>query len=236
MIRRALCRAAVVTGLAAAAGCLPTLAAESTAPPGRSARLDADTGFWGITNYRLELSQGVAIAISCRAEGPCEKLVATSDDPVIAEVRAAALTALRPAVYATNQEPAAAVVVIGKAPGVTTIRLRSKHGGRDVRVTVVPPPAVAAARPQGEGAGLSVLRSPATAFDTHAVNRLPIAIARFIAAPSSLGGEGSPISSALHLVISLDTCQAQAASAHPHISSARSDSWSSTCAARSGRS
>ncbi|HEX3764803.1 MAG TPA: hypothetical protein VHW23_39175, partial [Kofleriaceae bacterium] len=45
----------------AAAGCLPTLRAESTAPPGRAARLDAETGFWGITGYRMELSQGVAL-------------------------------------------------------------------------------------------------------------------------------------------------------------------------------
>jgi hypothetical protein len=33
------------------------------------------------------------------------------------------------------------VVIVGKAPGTTTIRLRSKDGGRDVVVTVVPPPA-----------------------------------------------------------------------------------------------
>jgi hypothetical protein len=130
----------LVLGIAlAAAGCLPTLRAESTAPPGRVARLDADTGFWGIKSYRLELTQGVALAVSCEQLGPCEQLAATSDNPAIAEVRPAALTALRPAGW-TNQQPAAAVVIVGKAPGRTAIRVQSKDGGRQVRVTVVPPP------------------------------------------------------------------------------------------------
>jgi hypothetical protein len=122
-------------------GCLPMLAAESAAPPGRAARLDEDVTFWGTRHYRLELSQGVALAISCRDGGPCEKLVATSDNPAIAEVRAASLAALRPAGYGGNQQSAAAVVVVGRAPGTTTIRLRSKTGGRDVPVAVIAPPA-----------------------------------------------------------------------------------------------
>ena len=143
MIRRALCGAALIAGLAAATGCLPTLTAESTAPPGRAARLDAEMGVWGVKRYRLELSRGIAIAVSCNAGGPCEKLTAVSDGPAIAEVRPASLTALRPAGFA-NQQPASAVVIVGKAPGATTIRLRSKDGGRDVPVTVVPPPRPAA--------------------------------------------------------------------------------------------
>lgn len=137
--------AAAVAALTAITACHPMLAAESPAPPGRAARLDAVNGFWGVTGYRLELSQGVALAISCTYGGPCEKLVATSDDPAIAMVRAASLATLRPVGFAENQQPAAAVVIVGKAPGTTTIRLRSKDGGRDVRVTVVPPPATATA-------------------------------------------------------------------------------------------
>lgn len=127
----------------AATGCLPTLTAESTAPPGRTARLDAVNGFWGVKGYRLEVSQGVVLAISCDYFGPCEKLAASSDDAGVAEVRPAALTALRPA-FQANQQTAAAVVVVGKAPGATTIRVRTKDGGRDIRVTVVPPPTLAA--------------------------------------------------------------------------------------------
>jgi hypothetical protein len=128
------------------AGCLPTLTAESTAPPGRTARLDAETGFWCcVKYYRLELSQGVAVAVSCNAGGPCEKLAASSDDPAVAEVRPAALTALRPAGTMGNQQPASAVVIVGKAPGATTIRVRSRDGDREVRVTVVSPPTPVAA-------------------------------------------------------------------------------------------
>jgi len=133
--------AIAVAALMAITACHPMLAAESPAPPGRSARLDAVSGFWGVTSYRLELSQGVALAVSCTYGGPCEKLVATSDDPAIAFVRAASFQALRPVGYAGNQQPAAAVVIVGKAPGTTMIRLRSKDGGRDVVVTVIPPPA-----------------------------------------------------------------------------------------------
>jgi hypothetical protein len=133
--------AVAVTALVALTACHPMLAAESPPPPGRAARLDAVTGFWGVQGYRLELSQGVALAVSCTYGGPCEHLVATSDDPAIAVVRAASLATLRPVGFAANQQPAAAVVIVGKAPGTTTIRLRSKDGGRDVVVTVVPPPA-----------------------------------------------------------------------------------------------
>jgi len=131
---------AAVASLVALTGCLPTLAAESIAPPGRAARLDAVSGFWGVKSYRLELSQGVALAVSCTYGGPCEKLVAKSDDMAIAEVRAASLQTLRPVGYMGNQQPTAAVVVVGKAPGTTTIRLHSNEGSRDIRVTVVPPP------------------------------------------------------------------------------------------------
>ena len=132
--------AAVGAALATGTGCLPSLAAQSAAPPGRAARLDEDVTVWGTRHYRIELSQGVALAISCSDGGPCEKLVATSDNPAIAEVRAASLTALQPAGYHGNQQSAAAVVVVGKAPGTTTIRVRTKTGGRDVPISVVAPP------------------------------------------------------------------------------------------------
>jgi hypothetical protein len=133
--------AVAALAIAALAGCHPTLYAESPAPPGRAARLDAVSGFWGVTGYRLELSQGVAFAVSCTYGGPCEHLVATSDDRTIAEVRAASFATLRQAGFASAQLPVAAVVIVGKAPGATTIRLRSTSGDREVRVTVVPPPA-----------------------------------------------------------------------------------------------
>jgi hypothetical protein len=141
---RALALTAILGALVTGAGCLPSLVAESSPPPGRTARLDVDTGFWGTRHYRLELSQGVAVAISCEYGGPCGQLAASSDNPAIAEVRPATLGALRPAGI-DNRRPTAALVVVGKAPGLTTIRVRSKDGGRDVPVTVVAAPAPATA-------------------------------------------------------------------------------------------
>lgn len=130
---------AALLGMIALGGCVPTLAAQSTAPPSRSARLDAIDGFWGPKGYRLELSQGVAIAVTCNKGGPCEKLRLSSDDPAIAEVRMASLSRLEQVGYG-NQQTAAALVVVGKAPGSTTIRVRSAHGGQDIHVTIVPQP------------------------------------------------------------------------------------------------
>jgi hypothetical protein len=125
--------------LALAAACNPVLVAQSAAPPGRSARLDEVTGFWGIKSYRMELSQGVALALTCYRGGPCEQMSVVSDQPAIAEVRRASLGTLeRSGIH--NQATAAAVVVVGKSPGTTRIRVRSKGGHRDIAVTVIPPP------------------------------------------------------------------------------------------------
>ena len=65
-----------------------------------------------------------------------------SDDRSIAEVRPASLAALQQVGF-TGQMPASAFVVIGKAPGTTTLRVKAKEGTRDVVVTVVTPPAPA---------------------------------------------------------------------------------------------
>lgn len=126
----------------ALAACDPHLIAQSPSPPGRSARLDPVTGFWGVKSYRLELSQGVAIAMTCERGDACEHMVVTSDDPAIAEVRPASLGVLQQGFYA-SQETAAALVVIGKAPGVTTVRIRAKQGSRLVAVRVIAAPAQA---------------------------------------------------------------------------------------------
>jgi hypothetical protein len=123
----------------AAAGCNPVLVAQSAAPPGRSARLDEVRGFWGLKSYRMELSQGVALAVTCYLGGPCEKMSVVSDDPGVAEVRRASFGQLeRAGIY--NQATAAAAVIVGKSPGTTRVRVRSKEGHRDIIVTVVPPP------------------------------------------------------------------------------------------------
>lgn len=135
--------ALVIAALVAATGCAPLLIAESPAPPGRAARLDVITGFWGnVKSYRLELSQGVAIAITCFRGGPCEKMTIVSDNPALAEVKPASLGVLQPSgsVLAGNRATAAAFVVVGKQPGQTRLHVRSKDGDREVAVTIVPPP------------------------------------------------------------------------------------------------
>lgn len=147
-----LARCLVLLAMAAsAAACNPYLNQRSVAPPGRAARLDPVEGFWGLKRYRLEISEGVALALTCNKGGPCEKLTVTSDDPAIAEVRLASLAALESPGYghgvAASPQPAAAFVVIGKAPGLTRLHVRSKEGQRDVVVTVVPPPAQAVPAP-----------------------------------------------------------------------------------------
>jgi len=139
--RRALALALALAAICAAlaAGCNPVLVAQSAAPPGRAARLDEVTGFWGIQSYRLELSQGVAIALTCHRGGPCEQLSVVSDDPAVAEVRRASLGVLeKSGLY--NQATSAAVVIVGRAPGATQLHVRSKEGGRDIAVRVIPPP------------------------------------------------------------------------------------------------
>ncbi len=136
-------RIVIIAALALAA-CKPTLAAQSVAPPGRSARLVEVTGFWGVQHYTLELSQGVAIAVTCHKGGPCAKPSFRSDDPEIAEVRLASLARLEPVGYHGNQLTSSAFVVVGRAPGTTRLRVTSGGKTRDVVVTVVPPPVVAA--------------------------------------------------------------------------------------------
>src|SRR5262249_46420021 len=91
-----------------------------------------------IKSYRLELSQGVALAISCTQGGPCEHMTAVSEDAAVADVRPASLGALRPSSM-TNVQTATAFVVIGKAPGTTRVHVRAGKHTRDVAVTVVAP-------------------------------------------------------------------------------------------------
>jgi hypothetical protein len=137
----------VIATLASLAACDPHLYQRSVAPPGRSARLDEVTGFWGnIKHYRLEVSEGVALAVTCNLGAPCEKMKVTSDDPAIAEVRPASLSALESTGYGTAAQslPSSAFVILGKQPGTTRIHVTSKDGNRDVRVTVIAPPAPAA--------------------------------------------------------------------------------------------
>jgi hypothetical protein len=131
--------ALLIAGLALAA-CNPYLAQHSVAPPGRAARLDEVNGFWGLKHYRLEISEGVALAVTCNQGGPCSKPNLISEDPAIAEVRPASLSALEAIGYTRDVAPASAFVIVGKAPGKTKLHLKTKDGKREVVVTVIAPP------------------------------------------------------------------------------------------------
>lgn len=137
----ALCITAVLLAFAASlGGCGPTLTAQSPAPPGRSARLDEVNGFWGVKSYRMELSTGVALAVTCyHRGGPCKNPIVTSDDPAIAEVHSASLGTLEQSGIA-NQQTSSAVVIVGKAPGTTKLHVHTNRGRREVAVTIIAPP------------------------------------------------------------------------------------------------
>ena len=127
------------------AACNPMLYQASAPPPARSARLDPVTNFWGVTKrYRLEVSTGIAVALRCEDGGPCEHMKVVSDDPAIAEVRLASLSQLENAPYMASysavQQPLAALVVVGKAPGKTKLHVTTKDGSREVTVTVIAAP------------------------------------------------------------------------------------------------
>ena len=140
--------AIAVAIILALTACNPTLTVESPAPPGRTARVDEVRGFWGLQSYRMEVTAGVAVAMTCEQARPCEHMKLISDNPEIAEVRPASLSLLKAsaATYTTyhDQQTAAALVVIGKHPGKTTIRVTAEEGHREIAVEVVAAPQTAA--------------------------------------------------------------------------------------------
>lgn len=129
--------------------CNPTLMVESPSPPGRTARMESVDNWLGITQrYKLEITAGVAIALTCERGSPCDHMTVTSDDPKIAELRAASLSVLKrmsPYSSLPQQQTAAGLVVIGKQPGTTRLRVKTeRQGEREIAVTVVAPPVAAA--------------------------------------------------------------------------------------------
>ncbi len=119
-----------------ASGCSPTLTAQSVAPPGRTALLDENHG-----HYDLDLSQGVAIAIACYYEGPCKNVVVSTEDASIADVKGASFGALQNQ-WTGGSYSNAGIVVIGKAPGKTRIKVKTKDGNKTINVVVLAPPVV----------------------------------------------------------------------------------------------
>ncbi len=119
-----------------AAGCGPTFTAQSAPPPGRIAALDENGG-----HYDLDISSGVAIAISCYDNGPCKQVVISTEDESIAAVKGAAFGAIERQPYVYGTATPAGVVIIGKAPGRTKVKIKTSEGSKTIHVTVLPQPA-----------------------------------------------------------------------------------------------
>ena len=121
-----------------ASGCGPVLSSQSAPPPGRTASFDSNDG-----HYDLDISQGVAIAISCYDDGPCKDVVIATEDESIADVRGASVTATAerdPYTYRTLTP--ASIVIVGKAPGKTRVKVKTKDGSKTINVHVLAPPLV----------------------------------------------------------------------------------------------
>lgn len=136
--------ALALLALVALPACNPSLYQASAPPPARAARLDPVTNWLGVTKrYRLEVSEGVAVALRCEHGGPCEHMRVISENPAIAEVRMASLSQLQQTPYAMSsyqQQPLSALVVVGKAAGSTKLHIKAKSGSREVTVTVIAAP------------------------------------------------------------------------------------------------
>lgn len=118
------------------AGCDPRLTALTAAPPTAVAELDT-------TDDSVRLSQGIALAFECTAYagGPCENAAASSADEAITKVFPAFVDLLAPGdttQRAIASEPRAVFVLVGAAPGDTTVTITSGDGSVDVSVKVLP--------------------------------------------------------------------------------------------------
>jgi hypothetical protein len=115
------------------AACNPHLYAASVPPPGALGNLD--------TKHRTsELTEGTVLAVRCeKFDMPCRNTKVSSDDPSVAQILPAALAQLEDAGFA-GEAPASEFVIVGKKPGVTTVRVQATQGHVYLKVTVLPAP------------------------------------------------------------------------------------------------
>jgi hypothetical protein len=114
-------------------GCEP-LWSMSSAPPTTQAEFQ-------IMSDRIDVTQGVALAIACRdvwSGGPCENMTVTSDDPTIAGVSFVHLDKYRSAYGHVSdiQSQRSAFLVAGVTPGKTTIRIGGDDANEIIEVYV----------------------------------------------------------------------------------------------------
>ncbi|MBA3501707.1 MAG: hypothetical protein M4D80_07135 [Myxococcota bacterium] len=118
-----------------ASGCGPLLYSQSAPPPGRTAALDENDG-----HYDLDISQGVAIAIACEHDGPCKDVVVTTENEAIADVKGASFSKLEKSAYTMYASTPAGIVIVGKSPGKTRVKVKTNDGTKTVNVHVLAPP------------------------------------------------------------------------------------------------
>jgi hypothetical protein len=118
-----------------ASGCGPSLYSQSAPPPGRTAALDENDG-----HYDLDISQGVAIAIACENGGPCKDVVVTTENEAIADVKGASFSKVEKNLYTSYTSTPAGIVIVGKSPGKTRVKVKTNDGSKTIHVHVLPPP------------------------------------------------------------------------------------------------
>jgi hypothetical protein len=119
----------LLVGLLAPA-CSPYLSVVTPAPPNRVVRLNHETD-------RIEVSEGVAIAVECYRQGsPCRGVVASVTDPTLVQVLPAHMSKLTRG-YG-DEANVTTLALVGLKPGATKLRVWSQGWTRDYDLKVHP--------------------------------------------------------------------------------------------------
>jgi hypothetical protein len=122
---------AVTATLALGSGCAPSLTLVSPPPPNRVIKVDRD-------HNRLEISEGVAVAIECHGVGgPCEDMKAIATSPEIIGVYPAHIAKIVHTGFDADTN-AASLAIVGMKPGRTTLHVWSNGYTSEYVVTVLP--------------------------------------------------------------------------------------------------
>jgi hypothetical protein len=110
--------------------CAPELYLVSPAPPTRVVTVNQGSD-------RIELSEGVAVAVECLREGfPCKDVKATTDQPAVAKVFPAHIAQVHQGYYA--QTNVSSLALMGIRPGTTKLHVVADGSSTDYTVTVLP--------------------------------------------------------------------------------------------------
>lgn len=117
-------------------GCTPSLAAVSTPPPTKTARLYSKQPLFQKLRYYANLSTGVALAFTCTHGDPCKNAKISIDDPTVVKVLPAHLARLEMEPLRRDSLPPSTFLLVGLQPGNTTVRLRASGADATIAVTV----------------------------------------------------------------------------------------------------